>query len=271
VPHISHRTDIYLFPYADTKADYVFLDVSSDIYPYVSTYDYIREAKGLLLTAHYGVEAAQDGYILLKKGLASPGISSASPVPDTVDNTFFVVPNMPESFCSYAEAEPEDIAHPLQVAFASPDDSTQTIDLMGYDINAPDPLSRSGDSLTVTTYWKMNAPIATPLQVLAIIVDKDDQQHLVTSDFPTAVWCQTDTWQPGQVMTLTSRLFNIQASGIPNGLAYMSVALAPLLQPFSTITDERFRLPVHILHAPQTVETTRGANAVELVPLTIVS
>lgn len=271
VPHISHRSSIYLFPYADTQADYIFLDVSSDIYPYVSTYDYVREAKSLLLGNHYGIQAAQDGYLLLKKGLPSPGVSTASAVPDTPDNTFFVIPNISESFCSYVEAQPDDITHPVRVDFASPDSAAQSISLVGYDLDAPDPLSASGDSLVVTTYWKMNSPISTPLQVLAIIVDKDDQQHLVTSDFPAAVWCQSHTWQTGQIMRLSSRLFTIQSSGIPTGLAHLSIALAPLLQPFSTITDERFRLPVHVVQATGSVKATQGANAVQLAPLTILA
>ncbi len=49
VPHVSHRTNIYLFPYADMSADYVFLDVTSDIYPFFSSSDYIREAKKVTL------------------------------------------------------------------------------------------------------------------------------------------------------------------------------------------------------------------------------
>ena len=81
VPHISHRRDVYLFPYQDTHVDYVFLDVTSDIYPFYSSNDYIREAKKLLLNGAYGIIDANDGYLLLKKGVPSPGVSSLSPVP----------------------------------------------------------------------------------------------------------------------------------------------------------------------------------------------
>src|SRR6266699_2631288 len=62
VPHISHRTDIYLFPYADNQADYIFLDVTGDIYPFFA-HDYVTEVKKVLLSGNYGIMAAQDGYL----------------------------------------------------------------------------------------------------------------------------------------------------------------------------------------------------------------
>ncbi len=270
VPHISHRANIYLFPYADTQVDYVFLDVSSDIYPYVSTYEYVREAKKLLLTQNYGVAAAQDGYLLLKRGLPSPGVAQESKVPNTDDTTFFVMPELPEPFCSYIEAEPEDVTNPVNVAFTDADDSQEGINLVGYDVDAPNPFSISGDSMTITTYWKLAAPMTSPVQVLALLQDQQGKEHLVTSDFPAVTWCQTHTWQTGAIMRLTCRLFNVQESGLPIGLAQVSIALAPLLQPFSTITDERFRLPVHVVKAPGSVTATDGSHAVQLMPLTMV-
>jgi len=67
VPHVSHRVNIYLFPYADDRADYIFLDVTSNTYPLYSG-QFIFEVKTVLFNEHYGVRAAQDGYWLLKRG-----------------------------------------------------------------------------------------------------------------------------------------------------------------------------------------------------------
>jgi uncharacterized membrane protein len=78
LPHLSHRTSVYLFPYGDDQADYVFLDVSGDIYPFYGSTPYIHEVKRIMTNGEFGVVAAQDGYILLEKGKTPPGISPAS-------------------------------------------------------------------------------------------------------------------------------------------------------------------------------------------------
>ena len=92
VPHISERKSIYLFPYQDTSADYIFLDTTSYFYPFQSSYSYISEVKNVLMGGNYGVVAAQDGYLLLKRGLPAPGISPLSPVQQGDD----VLPQLPD-------------------------------------------------------------------------------------------------------------------------------------------------------------------------------
>ena len=56
---MSHRQYIYMFPYEDTDADYVLLDVTSDIYPYSSSGRIQGEVKRVLLSGHYGVLAGK--------------------------------------------------------------------------------------------------------------------------------------------------------------------------------------------------------------------
>jgi uncharacterized membrane protein len=68
VPHLSHRSNIYLFPYAMNQVQYIFLDVTSDVYPYYSFNDYLQEVKDILSSGQYDVVAAQDGYLLLRRG-----------------------------------------------------------------------------------------------------------------------------------------------------------------------------------------------------------
>ncbi len=75
VPHLSHRKYIYLFPYADNSAEYIFLDTTSDIYPFPNFTSYTNEVKRVLLDGHYGVIAANNGYLLLKQGLTPPRIA----------------------------------------------------------------------------------------------------------------------------------------------------------------------------------------------------
>src|SRR5204862_6957191 len=69
VPHLSHRADIYLFPYAMNQAEYIFLDVTSDVYPYYGFNDYLQGVKDALTNSQYNIVAAQDGYLLLRRGL----------------------------------------------------------------------------------------------------------------------------------------------------------------------------------------------------------
>jgi hypothetical protein len=82
VPHISHRSQIYLFPFGDgvqtpVYADYVFLDTTSDIYPFYTYQDYQTELGKILQSGNYGILKQQDGYYLLKRGLPPPHTSPA--------------------------------------------------------------------------------------------------------------------------------------------------------------------------------------------------
>ncbi len=76
VPHVSHRSQIYLFPYGDgvttpAYASYIFLDMTGDPYPYYDTNTYKGEVKKVLQSGKYGILKQEDGYILLKQGLSS--------------------------------------------------------------------------------------------------------------------------------------------------------------------------------------------------------
>jgi hypothetical protein len=61
-----------LFPYASDSAEYIFLDTTSDIYPYFGVGAYNRAVQKVLASGHYGVLAQDDGFILLKRGLSPP-------------------------------------------------------------------------------------------------------------------------------------------------------------------------------------------------------
>ncbi|GAC1422512.1 MAG: hypothetical protein PVS3B3_29310 [Ktedonobacteraceae bacterium] len=268
IPHISHRSHIYQFPYGDTVADYVFLDTTGDITPFGNSYDYINEAKSVMINGHYGVTVARDGYLLLKHGLSAPGISSFSPIqPSKSVSDVLVLPNLPESFCSYINVSSNEVQNRMDVAFTNPTTSDTTMDLIGYDVEAPEPFSVSSDSLAVTTYWKITAPTTVPLQVVTFMTDKAGKEYQGTSDFPAVSWCQTHTLKAGTLVRLTSRLFNVQANRVPVGIAHVSVALVPLLQDGRTIMDVHARLPLHIVQAPRSISLTHGTNAVQIMAL----
>jgi uncharacterized membrane protein len=72
VPHISQREAIYLFPYVSDKSEYIFLDTTSDIYPYVTLQEYQQAVQAVLSSGQYGIVRQEDGLLLLKRGLPPP-------------------------------------------------------------------------------------------------------------------------------------------------------------------------------------------------------
>jgi uncharacterized membrane protein len=283
-PHLSERKHIYQFPYAvplsypvtpqpATVADYVFLDVSADIYPYYTTPEFVRDIKSLLVNKQYGIVAAQDGYLLLKHGLSAPDLSPASAVKPGPDvSNALVLPDFPANFCSYVYVSPQDVPHPLQARFT---DAQGSMDLVGYSISGANPFSRSGDYMAVTTYWRVTKPMAAPVQMLFLLKDKDSKEYYANNDVPAIFWCQSQTWEPGKIVRVTTRQFSLRELATPKGLAQMSVSLLPLVQSSSKIMDmqtlmQQPRLPVHVISGANAVSATQDTNTVPLMPMTIV-
>jgi uncharacterized membrane protein len=271
VPHLSHRSQIYMFPYGDEIADYVLLDTAGDVYPFYDTDDYVKEAKSVILSGHYGLVAAQDGFILLKRGLASPGISPFSAVKfsgnKTDLNMLDVQPELPSSFCANNYVDTHAVVPAMHVNFSGFNGS---MDLVNFKIDASDPLSISKNYMSVDTFWQVNKPITVPLQILLMIDGSDGKEYLASTDFPTVLWCQTNTWKPGTIVEVASRVFGLQGSAIPDGLVHMSMALLPLVQSSSTIMNIHARLSLHIVNAPSTVRVDQGMNALQLAQLRLV-
>jgi uncharacterized membrane protein len=272
VPHLSHRRDVYLFPYEDNQADYIFLDVTSDIYPFYSSDDYIREAKKLLVNGTYGIVDADDGYLLLQKGEPAPGISSQSETQSLdSDDMLYVLPALPDPFCSYVTtSSASHLSHPLSVSLYHQGAMTPDATLLGFDAGVPKTASISKAYISLTTYWRVSAPTNVPLQLLIIVVDKQGKEHLVSTDVPSVYWCETNTWKPGTIIKLTSRVFSLKNAGLSKGPASLTIALVPLMQPTSSLMDIAARRPMSIQHAPSTVKLLPRERALQLQPLTLI-
>jgi hypothetical protein len=208
--------------------------------------------------------------VLLKRGVSSPGVSpfSLGQAGKSVDLQY-VLPNLPDSFCSYINASPDEITHPLQVRFTGPGNASSALDLVGFNVDPTNTISFGSDVMTVTTYWRVVTPITKPLQMLVIMTDSQNREYLASVDVPALWWCQTNTWKPGMLIGLTSRPFSLQASQTPNGLAHVSIALVPLV-PSSTIMDVTARLRLSVMNAPATVTPTQGTNLLQLAPITVI-
>jgi uncharacterized membrane protein len=77
VPHLSHRKQIYLFPYAVGHAEYILLDATGYTYPFKDYTTYATTVKTLLQGGSYGVLDMDDGYLLLKAGYPTSDINAA--------------------------------------------------------------------------------------------------------------------------------------------------------------------------------------------------
>ncbi|MBV9710892.1 MAG: DUF2079 domain-containing protein [Ktedonobacteraceae bacterium] len=283
VPHLSHRSTIYMFPYGTPfdstkpasistgKADYVLLDLEGDVYPYYTSQEYINGVKTVLLNGDYGILAAQDGYLLLKRGLPQPGISpySALPAAQVSDPLlqYLLLPNLPTSLCSDIYVAPKDAAKRVQATFTSP--GSGSLSLLDYNVKSSSTINRTS-GITVTTEWRVNAPITTPMQFLFLMTGSDGKEYFVSNDVSQLFWCQTNTWKPGSIVRLTSRTFTVNDSKVPYGLAHLSLALLPLVQSSDKIMEVQARLPVHAENISSPVTPTPGTNALQLKSINII-
>src|SRR6266566_4715667 len=255
VPHISERTNIYMFPYGNDRADYIFLDVTNYTYPLYSG-QYNQDVNQILLGGNYGIVAAQDGYLLLKRGLPPPGVAPYSPS----QTGSSAIPNLPESFCSFVSVPPQQVTHPLQVDFNATDGSNDNLSLVGYSFSPPDAFTANANTryMQVTTFWRVNTPALPALRIQVLLTNKSAKEEYSSTDFPALSWCPTNNWKPGTILRATSRTLYI--GNVPTGLAHVSIARLPLADPLGTIAAQRDRLPLHIVNAPGTIVPTQGTN-----------
>jgi len=65
--HLTHRREIFEFPDLDRRPEYVLLDFKAPTWPLSKT-EYPKRVRELLSRGDYGVVAAENGYVLLKRG-----------------------------------------------------------------------------------------------------------------------------------------------------------------------------------------------------------
>lgn len=256
VPHLSQRANIYMFPYGVDHADYVFLDVTSDAYPYAQS-DYRNVVKTLLLNGNYGILAADDGYLLLKRGLTAPGISPQSPTPSGQ----YALPNLPASFCSFTQVPPQQGSTPVQVNFMPAGKGDGTISLVGFQVNRP------GANLQVITYWKVSQGTIPPLKIYTSLLDSTNHEVFGSENFTGAFWCPSTTWQPGTVVQMSTDYMYI--GNVPRGPVHLAIALLPYSASSATMGGKDQGTPLQIVQASSTVTTLPGRSLVELQAFTL--
>lgn len=251
VPHLSERANIYMFPYADNYADYIFLDVTSDFYPYAQA-DYRSVVKNLLLQGNYGIVASGDGYLLLKRGLPGPGLAPQSPAANGQDALI----NLPQAFCSFVRVAPQPGSTSLQVDFTSAEKGSGTVSLVGFQVNRP------GAYLQVITYWRVSQGVIPPLNIYTSLLNSADHEVFGSNNFTGAFWCPSPTWQPGTIVQMSTDLMYI--GNVPRGLSHLAISLLPSGKTSATMGGSNQGLPLRIVRAPATVTAVQGRNLLQL-------
>jgi uncharacterized membrane protein len=185
VPHVSHRRFVYMYPYHGTDADYVFLDVTGNLYPYVDRAQlYDSGVEKLLDSGSYHIVAATDGYILLARG---------SGAPPAVANPY----GLPGSFFSFVRlGASAAVPHSVDISYGS------SLHLVGYQIT-PAGRVAVNTHITVTTYWRVTAPLSGNYSP-QLVFDRQDGSQAAISDFAATAWLPMNLWQPGQTYAITS-------------------------------------------------------------------
>jgi uncharacterized membrane protein len=284
VPHLSHREHIYFFPYAKNLADYILLNLYTDPYPFTQK-ELLSEVQDVALNGHYGLLAAQEGFLLFKRGLPSPGLAAASPAKPTIgdgsapvvgaNGPVYTPPKsdvdptqvllkFPESFCSqiYVDQAETTLPNQMKADFTTP--TKEKLSLVGFQANAPEAFQTSRDTFSVTTYWQVSAPVKTPVRLLLLLTGADGQVLFSDTDFLQMTWCPSTVWQPGKIVRVSSTVYNLWGTKVPEGPARMSIALLPLVQSASTVMDVQARLPLNVVNAPGSAGSNQGTPQVSV-------
>jgi hypothetical protein len=180
---LSHRQACYLFPDID-DAEYVMLDVTSNIFPMRSGEDY-RAAVDSALEAGFGVLESRDGYILLQRGVSN----------QTLEPDFFSFAVRDEGF------RPQ---HEIEAAFGA------GLRLMGYDL-----AQQRNAMVRLTTYWQLDTPVETPIEIRLY---PTDARGSLRSNMPwphqahkpqSIYWFPPQRWPIGAVIAVDSGTLNL--------------------------------------------------------------
>jgi len=208
VPHLSERRYVYMFPDGDDSADYIFLDVTGNLYPLATTPTvYYGEVYRLLGGSQYHVIVARDGYLLLKRG-AGPPLN-----PHDING-------LPASFYSFTQTH-ETPPHPLAVRFGS------SLELVGYSVSPASTLYLNAPYLTITTYWRVTA---TPGNYYPqLVLTRQDGSQYIANGFPATQFLPMGLWRPGYTYVVRSEPLLMTSREVGTLRLGVGVIIAPIL------------------------------------------
>jgi uncharacterized membrane protein len=190
-PHLSQRRKAYLFP-AINDADYVLVDVAGSAYPLAADAQF-WEIQSLLESGEFGIQAAKDGYLLLRRG--ATGRLDGGRLAD---------------FLTFAHAGGGAPRIPARARFG--DD----LELIGYDYEIRPVVHATERPATIATYWRALRPLSEEYDFRfaftrsdGAIVYQYDGPLAATLWYPTSVWAEDETIRIETPVLAVGRLHDV--------------------------------------------------------------
>jgi len=192
-PHASQRQELHVIGRVqdglpaplrsgpdDDPAEYVWLD-ATDFWP-LHPND-LKLGVDNLLAGEYGVEWAEDGWILLRRGAAED--------------------ELPDEFYSFARVDEPSPEYPLQLRFYLPGEDPGTaqpaLECLGFDLHR----EPGQDSYRLSFYWRALRPLPEGLRLYPFYFDDASGQVLedpTLRPMVTTVWYPPRRWRVGEVV-----------------------------------------------------------------------
>ncbi len=173
-PHVSQRERLYLFPDV-AGADYIFLDVTATPHP-IDVPSLEWRVRELLQGGEWGVVAARDGYLLLKRGAS-----------ETI---------LPEEFYSFAKARDLDIRQRADALFGD------SLRLVGYNIRPSGKLHGRDPYASISLFFRPDFPLEHDYTIALFLVSDAGQIVKIDAHSPTTTWYPTGRWEEGEIVRL---------------------------------------------------------------------
>ena len=205
-PHLSSRRGLYLFEDTGRRmntlpayapADYILLDVSAPTYP-LPSYQLHDRAEKWIHTRGWGVAAASDGLILIRRGAPTRSI--------------------PSGFYSYASADHTPIAHPLH-------GHADGLDLLGYDIRQTDLPNHYVPNLAYTIFLRPARRLTRDIQ--PVVFELMGRNPIGCAREPLGLaWLPTSHWKAGHRYQV--RMDTLETDEQTPGTAHLFVGFTPI-------------------------------------------
>lgn len=191
-PHLSHRRGVYLFGVKDpeqpnelycvSRSDYILLDVTSTPYPIDAPEQRWRVGE-LLAGGEWGIAAAQDGYLLLRRGAGPAAI--------------------PDAFYGFVRAPAKEVSPQSEIDFGG------ELRFLGYRLSPSGPLHGRHPYAQATLYFQALRP-SLERYLIALFVVGDDGHREVRAYHAVTTWYPTDRWPVGETMRVVVDRLSLQ-------------------------------------------------------------
>ena len=158
-----------MFPKVE-DAEYVLFDVTADSWP-IHPNDQWRLYRSLVDEEGFGVLAAKDGYLLLRRGL-----------PDA--------DRLPDEFYSFARRQDPEMPYAAVIEFGG------DLRLLGFG------LTEDAGATSLTTYWQALHSVDEDYRIYPFFFDEAGRivEDTTLRPMTTAIWYPTSLWKPGETV-----------------------------------------------------------------------